>query len=671
MPQINLLEDHIVTAILPVKTRLVRQPLDADDQVPSSPGRYTTAAAAAAEDEAPRRDPELRLRLSPGPDASSSQSGQGEGCTSRDSSVLSEMEALADTDAGAGGKLAGDGGTRQDADEQRRACYTHSHSNETADEDDETCSVGLELSDEVFGISVNGVLSLGGASSGDDGVGGDGSGCVDGSHSESRVVDSAGGSRWSSSGGVGSSDFLEQLEVEGVFAAADSYSPNENLTGFSRDFLLLPSSPVRQAQTHGGCNLGLHGPVPTLTLASLDEERGEGGEGGGEGGGEESELRASPSSCTLVKEEPWEIESLTTPASPPTPPLLDQDSSRVSSSSSLLGVLDGQGAATDSPADRTDGDSNPAAATGIAAGSSSTHDDAAGDNGLGSGSSSSCGGGALQTASSLPVASWSQNAAACCSSQNGRPEQACDCSGTCSSRPVPPTTSSSSSSSSSSIQQAKTRLFSASATMPVTQPAQSTAQSDKAQPLSAFLDKSSQEAATATAVGSHGTVKTPTASATPETRGRTVESATAGKTISRTEDVTVVVPAAAAAGATSLSSGIEGARMTLGSPPRPVKRRRSSSLSIALLQPREVHYQCVACGKSYSAMVAGNPLWALVKQQCPVCHKMQIPRVDILNPTNNIEGHVSLLTEACAEVRGNKKAKDEDPVVHFLVHEVV
>jgi len=36
-----------------------------------------------------------------------------------------------------------------------------------------------------------------------------------------------------------------------------------------------------------------------------------------------------------------------------------------------------------------------------------------------------------------------------------------------------------------------------------------------------------------------------------------------------------------------------------------------------------------------------------VRQECPACHKMQIPRVDILNPTNNVEGHIAFLTEVC------------------------
>ncbi|CAM9740767.1 unnamed protein product, partial [Sphacelaria rigidula] len=70
-----------------------------------------------------------------------------------------------------------------------------------------------------------------------------------------------------------------------------------------------------------------------------------------------------------------------------------------------------------------------------------------------------------------------------------------------------------------------------------------------------------------------------------------------------------------------------------------------SCIPSALSQPREVNYQCGECGKSYSASVSGNPWWALVRQECPECHKTQIPRIDILNPTNNVDGHVSFLTE--------------------------
>ena len=85
--------------------------------------------------------------------------------------------------------------------------------------------------------------------------------------------------------------------------------------------------------------------------------------------------------------------------------------------------------------------------------------------------------------------------------------------------------------------------------------------------------------------------------------------------------------------------------------PRQPKRRKSSAVPAALLQPREVRYQCGACSESYTATVTGNPWWLLVRQECQACHKMQIPRVDILNPTNNVEGHIAFLTEACAEVR--------------------
>lgn len=85
-------------------------------------------------------------------------------------------------------------------------------------------------------------------------------------------------------------------------------------------------------------------------------------------------------------------------------------------------------------------------------------------------------------------------------------------------------------------------------------------------------------------------------------------------------------------------------------PFRPSKRRRSCFIPEVMMQPREVRYQCGVCGQSYASTVSGNPWWLLVREVCPTCHKMQIPRVDISNPANNVESHIALLTEV-TEVR--------------------
>lgn len=113
----------------------------------------------------------------------------------------------------------------------------------------------------------------------------------------------------------------------------------------------------------------------------------------------------------------------------------------------------------------------------------------------------------------------------------------------------------------------------------------------------------------------------------------------------------VAIPPNPPRGAAGVGGAGGGTGGMLVMPPRPAKRRRSSAFAAALLQPREVRYQCGCCSESYASTVTGNPWWLLVRQECPMCHKMQIPRVDILNPTNNVEGHIALLTEACAEVR--------------------
>ncbi|CAM9288934.1 unnamed protein product, partial [Pylaiella littoralis] len=143
------------------------------------------------------------------------------------------------------------------------------------------------------------------------------------------------------------------------------------------------------------------------------------------------------------------------------------------------------------------------------------------------------------------------------------------------------------------------------------------------------------------------------AAASPvETQGVPPFSAAAGTGASSTAAAAAAGAAGAAVGQPNKAIPSAGESTRGGMllvPPRPAKRRRSSALPAALLQPREVRYQCVACSQYYAATVTGNPWWLLVRQECPACHKMQIPRVDILNPTNNVEGHIAFLTEACAE----------------------
>ncbi|GAB5031835.1 Hypothetical protein NocV09_00700980 [Nannochloropsis oceanica] len=60
---------------------------------------------------------------------------------------------------------------------------------------------------------------------------------------------------------------------------------------------------------------------------------------------------------------------------------------------------------------------------------------------------------------------------------------------------------------------------------------------------------------------------------------------------------------------------------------------------------RQVEYQCGACADTYTAASSLNPWWALERQECPKCKKVQVPRIDINLPANTMEYHPALLAE--------------------------
>jgi len=60
---------------------------------------------------------------------------------------------------------------------------------------------------------------------------------------------------------------------------------------------------------------------------------------------------------------------------------------------------------------------------------------------------------------------------------------------------------------------------------------------------------------------------------------------------------------------------------------------------------RQVEYQCGACADTYTAASSLNPWWALERQECPNCKKIQIPRIDITLPANTMDYHPALLAE--------------------------
>eukprot|EP01042_Synura_sphagnicola_P002366 gene2366-2838_t len=54
-------------------------------------------------------------------------------------------------------------------------------------------------------------------------------------------------------------------------------------------------------------------------------------------------------------------------------------------------------------------------------------------------------------------------------------------------------------------------------------------------------------------------------------------------------------------------------------------------------RPRLAEYNCSKCSKAYQTTVPDNPWWATYRQECHHCGALQIPRLDISSPANNIE----------------------------------
>jgi hypothetical protein len=65
--------------------------------------------------------------------------------------------------------------------------------------------------------------------------------------------------------------------------------------------------------------------------------------------------------------------------------------------------------------------------------------------------------------------------------------------------------------------------------------------------------------------------------------------------------------------------------------------------------PKAVEYICALCNETYTSTCDSNPWWTLNTQECPKCLKIQIPRIDIASPANEIEYHPALLVQAAED----------------------
>lgn len=77
----------------------------------------------------------------------------------------------------------------------------------------------------------------------------------------------------------------------------------------------------------------------------------------------------------------------------------------------------------------------------------------------------------------------------------------------------------------------------------------------------------------------------------------------------------------------------------------PRQRKRQRSLAPVLSAPRTVAYECSLCKESYQTEVSSNPWWSLFRQECPRCHRTQIPRVDATSAATAVD----YIHAVCAE----------------------
>lgn len=67
------------------------------------------------------------------------------------------------------------------------------------------------------------------------------------------------------------------------------------------------------------------------------------------------------------------------------------------------------------------------------------------------------------------------------------------------------------------------------------------------------------------------------------------------------------------------------------------RRRRLNQIVPNPRKPRQADYNCSVCNEPYSCVVQDNPWWAVYHHECPKCHLLQVPRIDIGLQSNAVE----------------------------------
>lgn len=91
--------------------------------------------------------------------------------------------------------------------------------------------------------------------------------------------------------------------------------------------------------------------------------------------------------------------------------------------------------------------------------------------------------------------------------------------------------------------------------------------------------------------------------------------------------------------------------------------------------PEQAEYRCTLCSEEYMMPTSHNPWWALVRHECPKCHKLQFPSISIGAAANQITFSSLPLPSAAAdededdEVDSNEDISTDDDLM-FNFHRI-
>lgn len=100
------------------------------------------------------------------------------------------------------------------------------------------------------------------------------------------------------------------------------------------------------------------------------------------------------------------------------------------------------------------------------------------------------------------------------------------------------------------------------------------------------------------------------------------------------------------------------------------RRRRLNQIVPNPRKPRQADYNCSVCNETYSCIVQDNPWWAVYHHECPKCHSIQVPRIDISLNSNAVENDPNVTAlygegiddsgDECDDESGSEDGNEDD-----------